>query len=255
MIMRWILLLPLLFIACQSAAPQPEPLARQTVLVGIGDSITSGFGASPGRSYFEQLQQRLKPSQALNLSRPSTTSPQHLADQLPRLPSFPREVYGIVVMTTGGNDLIHNYGRSRPRPDAMYGATFQQATPWIAEFSPRLDAMLNALDQKFPGGHTVFVGNIYDPTDGQGDIENAGLDLPPWPDAEKILGAYNQALASKAERPEVVLIDLRTLFHGHGIHHGRNPYWYYANLEDPNNEGYDAIAEAFESAIRLEVKQ
>ncbi len=28
-----------------------------------------------------------------------------------------------IVMTTGGNDLIHNYGRSAPKEGAMYGAS------------------------------------------------------------------------------------------------------------------------------------
>ncbi len=47
-------------------------------------------------------------------------------------------------MTTGGNDLIHNYGRSPPREGAMYGATFEQARPWIENFDKRLGEMIEA---------------------------------------------------------------------------------------------------------------
>ena len=35
------------------------------------------------------------------------------------------DTFGLVVMTSGGNDLIHNYGRTPPREGAMYGATLR----------------------------------------------------------------------------------------------------------------------------------
>ena len=56
-------------------------------------------------------------------------------------------------------------------------------------------------------------------------------------------------------RPFVHLVDLHGAFLGHGIHctqpwqpHYRfsDPhYWYYANLEDPNDRGYDALRRLF----------
>jgi hypothetical protein len=57
------------------------------------------------------------------------------------------------------------------------------------------------------------------------------------------------------ERPNVHLVDIHALFLGHGIHcrdhwnkyyREDDPhYWYFANLEDPNDRGYDAIRRAF----------
>jgi hypothetical protein len=157
-------------------------------------------------------------------------------------------------MTTGGNDLIHNYGRTPPREGAMYGATMEQARPWIEAFDNRLTAMLDRLNECFPGGCQVFLANIYDPTDGVGDAERAGL--PPWPDGLRILEAYNAIIAHHAStRPNVHLVNLHDEFLGHGIHctqpwqpHYRasDPhYWYYTNLEDPNDRGYDAIRRLF----------
>jgi len=32
-------------------------------------------------------------------------------------------------MTTGGNDLIHNYGKTAPRDGARFGATWEEAAP------------------------------------------------------------------------------------------------------------------------------
>jgi hypothetical protein len=42
---------------------------------------------------------------------------------LPKLEKAGPETLGIVVLTTGGNDLIHSYGRNPPVEGAMYGAT------------------------------------------------------------------------------------------------------------------------------------
>ena len=38
------------------------------------------------------------------------------------MPVQPDDVFGLVVMSSGGNDLIHWYGRTPPREAAMYGA-------------------------------------------------------------------------------------------------------------------------------------
>ena len=157
-------------------------------------------------------------------------------------------------MTTGGNDIIHNYGQTPPHEGAMYGATFEQASPWIANFEVRLGGILDSVAAHFPGGCAIFLANIYDPTDGIGDTINAGL--PRWPDGLRIHAAYNRIIAGAAEqRDDVFLVDMRGEFLGHGIHsrqfwqpfyHSEDPgYWYFDNLEDPNDRGYDALRRLF----------
>ena len=247
---------------------------RPVLLVGLGDSVTAGFGASPGKSYFDRLLRNpadefpdmqgltlpavLPHLMATNLSVSGSTSPQHARAQIPKLRVQPTNVLGLVVMTTGGNDIIHNYGKSRPVEGAMYGATWEQAEPWITNFASRLETMLSEIHKAFPGCCHVFLANIYDPTDGVGDIQNAGL--PAWPDGIRIHAEYNRIIAAAAERhPHVHLVDIHGEFLGHGIHcakfwhehHDRHDphYWYFDNLEDPNDRGYDALRRLFLNAI------
>ncbi|HSG70702.1 MAG TPA: hypothetical protein VLA12_09830 [Planctomycetaceae bacterium] len=169
---------------------------------------------------------------------------------LDRIADYGDDTFGVVVATIGGNDVIHMYGRTPPREGAMYGATLEQAKPWIENFEQRLNRILDAIAAKFPGGYHIFLANIYDPTDGIGDTFNAGL--PAWPEGLDVLKAYNDVIERTCEsRDDTTLIDIHTEFMGHGIHsrqfwrsfyHSDDPgYWYYDNLEDPNDRGYDAI--------------
>ena len=243
---------------------------RKVFLLGIGDSITEGYGASPGHAYFDRLVRNpedefpdmrgicltnvLPNLTVRNMATSGSTSLDHLADQARRFKTQPPDVLGIVVMTTGGNDVIHDYGRSPPKEGAMYGATFEQAKPWIKSFEKRLNAMLDLIEKSFPGGCVIFLANIYDPTDGIGDAQNAGL--PHWPDAVAILAAYNDVISRCArEKESVHLVDIHSAFLGHGIHaaqfwreHYREEdphFWFCEILEDPNDRGYDAVRRLF----------
>lgn len=258
------------------SVPAPEVASEKpwttgpVQFVGFGDSMTAGFGATDGRGYFQlladpkdklSLHPHFPALMATNYAISGTTSLEHLERQLPRIPVAPKEVRGWIVVTSGGNDIIHNYGRTPPKEGAMYGATLRQAEPWIANYQQRLETILIGLKDRYPGGCDIFLANIYDPTDGVGDIENAGLGLPPWPDALEIHTAYNEVIASTADRlPWVHLVDIHSEFLGHGIHHDQSDsehyrpadtsYWYYANLEDPNDLGYEALRRIFLREMR-----
>ena len=288
----WFLVQPLLppTVGKGPAGPEVplEPFRRpwnegRVVLLGLGDSITRGFGAAGGHGYFDllakndderhpdlkgrELRAVFPRLQTRNGAVSSSVSADHLKRQLPRVEPYPPEVTGVVVLTTGGNDVIHDYGRHPPRDGAMYGATLPQAQPWIDGFRSRLRELLQGIQSKFPGGCQIFLANIYDPTDGAGDIEGtrqlpagpgglSGHELPAWQDGLKVLEAMNTVIAATArEFPNVHLVDLHALFLGHGLHSRdwssphysrRDPhYWYYLNLEDPNERGYDAIRRLF----------
>ncbi|MDQ2732549.1 MAG: SGNH/GDSL hydrolase family protein, partial [Armatimonadota bacterium] len=205
---------------------------RPVLLLGLGDSITAGFGATTADySYFRRLASNppdewsdmrgiclkavLPNFRAEDLARSGSTSLDHLKYQVDRLPRSDANTFGIVVMTTGGNDIIHDYGRSAPREGAMYGASLEQARPWIANYESRLDAMLRHIRANFPGGCAVFLGNIYDPADGVGLVWSAGM--PAWKDGLKIVAAYNEIIARCARRYGWVhLVDLHAAFMGHG---------------------------------------
>lgn len=249
--------------------------AREILLVGLGDSVTAGFGASRGLSYFDRLVKNpphefsdvlgcclsrvLSKLKATNLAVSGSTSLQHVQHIEQRLPVQDPHVFGLVVMTTGGNDLIHWYGQTPPREGAMYGATLSQAQPWIANYHERLDGMFRAIKERFPGGCIIFVADIYDPSDGYGDPESTWA-LPAWPDCLKIHAAYCQTLRKvAAQHPEVHVVPVHETFLGHGIHCRKfwtkhfdwnDPhYWHYDNIEDPNDRGYDALRRIFLNEI------
>ena len=243
---------------------------RPTLLIGFGDSVTAGFGATKNHSYFDRLVRNpenefsemrgislsavFRNLKATNLAVSGSTSLQHVKLQASKLARQPPDVQGIVVLTTGGNDIIHNYGKTPPREGAMYGATLEQAKPWLENFAKRLDEILLKFQETFPGGCDVFLADIYDPTDGLGDADKAGL--PAWKDCTAILAAYNWIIHDAAvKHPFVHLVNIHDPFLGHGIHatqfwratyQGRDPhYWYHVNLEDPNDRGYDALRRLF----------
>jgi lysophospholipase L1-like esterase len=259
-----------------ATAPFAEIWSDQSVLLlGIGDSVTAGLGArTPNHSYFERLAanppdefpdvdgislRRVFPRlETKNLAISGSTSLEHLHVIEDMLPVQSKDVRGVVVMTTGGNDLIHSYGRLPPREGAMYGATIQQAQPWIESFESRLSRMIDLIDQRFPAGCEVFLADIYDPTDGVGDAPS--VYLPRWPDGLAIHAAYNAAIYRVAKtRENVHLVPLHAEFLGHGSHcrqfwrrtyRSDDPhYWYFDNIEDPNDRGYDAIRRVFLNTI------
>ncbi len=244
---------------------------QKVLLLGIGDSVTDGFGARKGFSYFDRLIKNpagdspdmtdknlslvFPKLEAKNTAVSGSESLGHIK-QIQNMKPQPSDVLGIIVMTTGGNDLIHNYGRKPPEECAMYGATFEQAKPWIDNFRKRLDEMITQLKEKFPGGCNIFLANIYDPSDGTGNTLAWLTGLPAWPDGEKILDAYNKIIADCAAKYEYVHpVDIHSQFLGHGIHcrkfwiknyRLRDPtYWYYLNIEDPSERGYDAVRRLF----------
>ncbi|MEZ6089340.1 MAG: SGNH/GDSL hydrolase family protein [Pirellulaceae bacterium] len=258
-----------------SAAPfETEWASRNVLLIGIGDSVTAGLGAkSPAHSYFNRiltnppdefpemrglcLSQVLPNVTAVNYAISGSTSDEHLRIIQEKIP-VADEAFGLVVMTTGGNDLIHSYGRRKPRECAMYGATLLEAEPWIVAFRERLRLMLEEIDKRFPVGCEIYIGDIYDPTDGVGDAPS--IFLPDWPDGLAIHRRYNAIIHDEAaKRSNTFVVGLYDEFLGHGSHcrqfwrstYRRNDphYWFYENVEDPNDRGYDAIRRLFLNAI------
>ncbi len=264
-----------------------EPFQRawkngKILFVGMGDSIITGFG-SGGIQYscFNRLHRTpIDDSEdmrdkdlshvfpnltVMNMATDASSSGFHLT----QLSSFPRrdeDVFGIVILSTGGIDLIHDYGRNPPRDEAIYGATYEEGLEFGKKFRTRLEKLLDGIHDKFPGGCFIFLSNLYDPTDGVGDIENVHpmlklvQKLPVWPDGLKIHGLWNRHIKeAAAKRDYVFLVDTHSVMLGHGIHcrDKDNPYykaddphyWYYFNLEDPNKRGYDTIRRVFLNAM------
>lgn len=260
-----------------------EPFAHvwrngDTLLLGMGDSIVTGFGAEAGFGFFDRLAdvpaddeaalagkslRRVFPQlRKLNLAENSSSSGEHLRSQITDIPAQPATTRGIVILSTGGIDLIHDYGASPPRDEALYGATWADGRRYATNFRVRLEQLLDAITARFPGGCDIFIATIFDPTDGVGDIERVNpvlklfKPLPPWPDGLRLHAEFNRHIREAATaRSNVHVVDVHGTLLGHGLHcrdrsspHYRaaDPtYWYFVNLEDPNVRGYDAIRRAF----------
>ena len=248
---------------------------RAVQVIGVGDSITAGLGAkSPSHTFFNRILNNPRDedtdmtgvcmssvlpnltSENFAISGSESSTHREVIDET--IPVFDEDVYGIVLMTSGGNDLIHMYGRSPPRECAMYGATLKQAEPWIENFRIRLGKMFVALQSKFSGGCEIYIGDIYDPTDGVGDAPS--VFLPDWPDGLAIHARYNETIRNVAtDHDGVFVVPLYETFLGHGSHcrqfwrseyRKEDPYyWFYTNIEDPNDRGYDAIRRVFLNTI------
>ena len=236
--------------------------SHRVLFVGLGDSVTAGFGARKGYSYFDRLAKNptdefremngiclasvFPKFQFTNLAVSGSTSSEVPTRQLHSLPTNAPDVFGVMVVTTGGNDIIHNYGRTPPREEAMYGASLEEAKPWVENFGRRLDSTLEQINSRFPGGCEIFLANIFDPTDGIGDPQHAGL--PQWKDSMAILDAYNAVIRHAADdvfersrggcswriswpRNSLHAVLART-FHGHDPH-----YWFY-QYSEPKQKRY-----------------
>jgi len=79
---------------------------------------------------------------ATNVAVSGSISREHLERQIARLGRADSNTLGLIVITTGGNDIIHSYGRMPPQEGAMFGATMEQARPWIDNFEKRLETMI-----------------------------------------------------------------------------------------------------------------
>jgi len=242
----------------------------EVVLIGVGDSITRGLGATKAHTYFELLQRNdngffpdmvgcdlesVMPNlKAMNYALDYTTSQEHIDVQLPRIPKHTAAVKGLAVVTSGGNDLIHDYGRRKPVDGAMYGCSYEQALKWTENVKGRVRGLLEGIMDRFDGECEIFLANIYDPTDGVGNPQNMGMAR--WGDCIEVLELMNSKIKELCDEYENVhLIDIHTEFLGHGFYctqFWRKHYkpddpcfWYYQNLEDPNQRGYDAIRRLF----------
>ena len=242
---------------------------KKVLLLGIGDDITSDSGVKEGFSYFQRLvrnpsgDSRDMPGKNLssvfpNLTNTNTasswsTSINHL-EGLTMARIYPQDVYGIIVITTGLNELLHSYGKESPNERAMYGVTVEQAVPWMDNFQKRINEMIKFIVYIFPGGCRIFIANIYDPTDGTGFTNAWFADAPAWPDGLVILEAYNQIIQDCASQYDNVhVIDIHKAFLGHGIHCRKGGLgndrtgWYQTKSADPtaNERGHDVIRRLF----------
>lgn len=178
-------------------------------------------------------------------------------------PPETRELRTLVIITAGGNDL------SSLTQDAIAGATEEML--W-AEIESTVDLHRNAVawlkdPKNFPNGSFVIFANMFEFTDGTGDVEScdvsglAGFDMPvPSPEqlADMVVWANEQYMSIAVETQSDMIFMLEH-FCGHGFnadnpeapcYRGPNTeVWFDLTCIHPNPTGHDQVTDMFLSVV------
>lgn len=174
-----------------------------------------------------------------------------------------RESTTLIVMTSGGNDV------SSLAQDAIDGAPMEELWATTEQF---VQLKRDALDWiltpgRFPNGVYVVFANIYEFTDGTGDVQAcdvsglAGFDQPvpnPMELTDLVLWANEQYMQMAVENGVDMMFLLET-FCGHGFENDNpmapcyrgpdTPRWFDLTCIHPNPTGHGVIADNFMSVV------
>jgi acyl-CoA thioesterase-1 len=162
----------------------------------------------------------------------------------------------LVTLTAGGNDLL-----------ALIGATDRAGQAGLRAVLDNLDAILGVVRDRLPRA-MVLVANVYDPTDGTGDLEGPRLHpaatiadgwLHPaatiadgWlrPREMRWLDDYNAGVERLCRQRGARLIDLCRHFAGHGRSAPAGKRWYWTgSLIEPGMAGASEIRRLWLAAV------
>jgi lysophospholipase L1-like esterase len=179
------------------------------------------------------------------------------------LPVEERDKRTLVIMTMGGNDI------SSLTQDAIDGIPMDQLWMSTQDFVQRMeDAVAWILEPgRFPNGVFVVFANMYEFTDGTGEVQScdvsglAGFDEPiPAPDdlAAMVIWANEQYVRIAVDHGADVIFMLED-FCGHGFerdntagpcYRGPNtPGWFDLTCIHPNPAGHDHITDMFMAVV------
>jgi lysophospholipase L1-like esterase len=247
----------------------------------LGDSISMGAGASRPQRGFTELLVRNDPTlwptyagkdlqtlwagrvEQLNLAISGSTT----RDTLFALRSCIARHAGpitddavTVTLTTGGNDLKNAIWAGVVGGS---GTPMEAVATTLSATLRDLEAIVKLLQDKknFPGGVRVFLATVYDPSDGQGQVQT-GHGVLHVKGLSNALGQWAKGYAIFAKRYNVNLVDAHAAFLGHGFRstpHREGPgsgrvqqdSWF-ADPIHPNDKGHHALREIFWKAMQKE---
>lgn len=241
-----------------------------TRVIFLGDSITAGYGTSddslaytallqennaeawPG--YDDQTIPSLFPTvtEWIDVSRGGATTETELNNQLSQLSNkldYPATGPTIAITTIGGNDMQALILAGDDR-DAEMDAV-QENLADIAAFFQN--------PGNFPDGAYLYLANVYDPSDGVGQVDGCfyGLDLTTVMES---MYETNDRTRALAEDMGFSVVDMNGHFHGHGFYaeDDQNEYydaadpslWFYEDCIHPNDRGHHEIRRLFMAALQ-----
>jgi len=249
-------------------------------LVFLGDSVTAGTPPTPGDETYRAvltaaLTERYGP--ALEVSDCSEWGARtddllmHEGRQIPLcFPEGGSELRTLVVMTVGGNDMLAAAGTSDAQgPTAAQAeltgdlALLDQALAWFKGGSDPASAHPED-STRFPNGVFVVMGNVYEFTDGTGDLDSCALASAlgfggKQPKLVQGYGFVDESYMQLAVRWNVDLTLMLENFCGHGFHAGEPgnlcyrgedaETWFDASCIHPNPTGHAQLAQMFLDTI------
>jgi acyl-CoA hydrolase len=139
------LLLPVFLVTCSPDIPNLD--SPGTTIVCLGDSITAGVGAAPGRPFPEILADRLG-TEVINAGVPGDTT----EDGLARLDEVLAHDPWLVIVELGGND------RLRQVPPARTEAALRTIVQRLLD--ARVVPLLVEFDAPFSGSYNAIFGRV-----------------------------------------------------------------------------------------------
>lgn len=225
------------------AVPQPFPASDSEVsgpayiyqdypvrpdhVISIGDSVALGTGAST--NLVNQIDGNYplpgtpsKSQWAVGGSTSTEMLTKLLATDLPAASAYSDSQcwHGF----TGGNDLTPLFSSSAPA-SAVASA--------CATIRDNMSAAAAAIKAQHGSGAWVFFNTQFDPTDGGAAPHPLLGDLSAY---ESTILAHNEALKERALLEGFGIVDMHTMFFGHGLS-GDLTNWYDANYFHPNTAG------------------
>ena len=236
-------------------------------VVYLGDSITVGTPPTPFLHYYRnQLSARLKDKFGDHVEVSSCAAWGARTDDL-LLPSNqqilncfdpPEPKRTLVVMTVGGNDfsaMAQDAGDGKPMDEIMLMAEstvvlLRDAVEWFF------------VEDRFPAGVFVIFSNIYEFTDGTGDLNScliapfAGLGGE-WPEGREPAIYVNEEYMRLAVDTQTDMIFMLEHFCGHGFHNDdpesqcycAGERWLDFTCIHPNRTGHDVITDMFMAVV------
>ncbi len=251
--------------------PEAFPPTGAERIVFFGDSITAVYGLNnPDNGYPSlllgedsdrwpeheggDLVDRFGALDVLDISRDGATTDTVLSSQLPGVEAAWGPVISgptLVVGTIGGNDALN----------ALLSAdSFEETRAQMIDNLSRIVDFFQD-EARFPDGSYLYLTNVYEPTDGTGQVPECfyGLDMTlVLPELE----ATNEAMLGLAQEQGWAWVDLHGHFLGHGFRHedpnvaqhdDEDPsLWLQDDCIHPNARGHHEIRRLFLAAVDAE---
>ena len=238
-------------------------------VVFLGDSITAGTPPTMFWDYYRNrlvalLEKKFGKLEVKNCSKygarvDDLLKPPH-KQILTCLPTLPEKKTTLVVMTIGGNDG-HAWAKAAGEGKSM------------TEIMKKVDAAIKDMNDaikwfrkpgRFPNGVHVIFSNIYEYTDGTGDLLSCPLAIfaglkGKWPQGRKAYLKFNEQFMKIAVDTKSDMVFMLENFCGHGFKASdpknecylgpKTATWFDLTCIHPNPKGHEMIAKMFMNVV------